>query len=347
MVLDYIDVILLWLSIIVYASLGGADFGGGIWYFFTFGKGKKADEERKAISGAIGPVWEANNVWLVYLIVGLFTAFPIVAATLATALFIPFSLILIGVVLRGASFAFEAHILSSTGIREAWGRGFSASSVFAPFFLGASAAAVASGDIHVNGGNIPIALFTPWLTPFAIIVGLMAISVSASIAAVYLTVEAQATKNKELEDAYRSRAFIAGGITSLLGIVAIALSPSEASYLWNGMLNHGLWAVAITILLGLATAAALFYRRFRSARILVVMSVGGLLGSWGVSQIPYIIPPNLTVTGAASPPSTMLAFLISAIIGMSVLIPSMWLLFHVFKGKNPTPKVHDKALEES
>jgi cytochrome d ubiquinol oxidase subunit II len=347
MLLDYIDAILLWLAIIVYASLGGADFGGGIWYFFTFGKGKKADQERDIISSAIGPVWEANNVWLVYLIVGLFTAFPIVAATLATALFIPFSLILIGVVLRGASFAFEAHILSSTGIRQAWGRGFSASSVFAPFFLGASAAAVASGDIHVNNGSIPVALFTPWLTPFAIIVGLMAVSVCASIAAVYLTVEAEAGKNKELEDAYRTRAFIAGSITALLGIVAIALSPTEASYLWTGMLNHGLWAVAITILLGLGTAAALYYRRFRMARVLVVMSVGGLLGSWGVSQIPYIIPPSLTVTSAASPPSTMLAFLISAIVGMTVLIPSMWLLFHVFKGKNPAPRVHDKALEES
>jgi cytochrome d ubiquinol oxidase subunit II len=347
MILDYVDVILLWLSIIVYASLGGADFGGGIWYFFTFGKGKKADEERKLISTAIGPVWEANNVWLIYLIVGLFTAFPIVAATLATALFIPFSLILIGVVLRGAAFGFEAHILHSTGLRVAWGRLFSSSSVFAPFFLGAAAAAVASGDIHVNRGNIPIAIFAPWLTPFAIIVGVMAISVCASIAAVYLTVEAQAQKNKELEEVYRLRAFIAGSITAGLGIVAIALSPFEASYLWIGMLNHGLWAVAITIVLGLGTAAALFYRRFKIARILVVMSVAGLLGSWGVSQIPYIIPPDLTVTAAASPQIVMLEFLISAIIGMAVLIPSMWLLFHIFKGKNPTPQVHDAVLKES
>jgi cytochrome d ubiquinol oxidase subunit II len=347
MILDYVDAILLWLSIIVYASLGGADFGGGIWYFFAFGKGKKANEERKLISTAIGPVWEANNVWLIYLIVGLFTAFPIVAATLATALFIPFSLILIGVVLRGASFAFEAHILNSTGIREAWGRGFSISSAFTPFLFGATAAAVASGDIHVNNGAIPIMLFSVWLTPFAIVVGLMGVSVCASIAAVYLTVEAQTQKMKNLEDAFRTRAFIAGGITALLGIVGLALSPSEASYLWRGMLNHGLWALAITVVLGAVMAGLLFYRRYRFARILVVMTTAGVLGTWGVSQLPYIVPPDLTITGAASPPLVMQEFLISAIIGMAILIPSIWLLFHVFKGKNPTPRVHDKALEES
>jgi cytochrome bd ubiquinol oxidase subunit II len=346
MILNYVIAALLWLSIIIYASLGGADFGGGIWYFFTFGSGPKVEAQRHIISRAIGPVWEANNVWLIYLIVGLYTAFPIVAATLAIALFIPFSLALIGVVLRGASFAFEAHIPQSVDIRAVWGRGFSIASTFTPFLFGACAAAVASGQIRVQHGNIPVALWNVWLTPFALTVGAMGLSLCASIAAVYLTVEAQRDKNAELMSAFRLRAFIAGGVTAILGILGLILAPSEAPILWHGMLDHALWAVGVTMVLGLGVAVALFYRRFKVARILVVMLTGALLGTWGLSQMPYLIPPDITVDSAASPPTTMWEFLISACIGMAILVPSLWLLFHVFKGQNPTPPVHEKMLEQ-
>src|SRR5258706_9069230 len=203
MILDYAVAVLLWLSIIVYASLGGADFGGGIWYFFIFGSSPKAHAEREIISKAIGPVWEANNVWLVYLVVGLYTAFPIVASTLAIALFIPLSLALIGIVLRGAAFAFEAHIPQSVEVRVVYGRMFSAASTITPFLLGAIAAAVASGQIRVRNGHIPVALIRPWLTPFAIVVGFMGLAPCATLAAVYLTVEAQRGQNAELVDAFR------------------------------------------------------------------------------------------------------------------------------------------------
>lgn len=348
MIVDYITVILLWLSIIIYATLGGADFGGGVWYFFTFGSNPKTQAQRELISKAIGPVWEANNVWLVYLVVGLYTAFPGVAAVLATALFIPFSLALIGVVLRGAAFAFQVHIPDSIEVRGVYGRMFSAASAFTPFLLGACAAAVASGKIRVQHGNIPVAVWAPWLTPFALTVGAMGISLCAVIAAVYLTVEAQTARNTELMEAFRRRAFIASVVTAGFALLGLILAPSEAPILWHGMLDHALWAVIVTMLIGIAMATALFFRRYKIARALIAMETGALLGTWGLSQIPYLIPPDVTVTGAASPPTTMIEFLVSAFVGMLLLIPSLWFLFHVFKSQGfRQPPVHQKHLEET
>ena len=345
MILDYAAVTLLWLSIIVYASLGGADFGGGIWYLFVSGKRKK--DQRSLIASAIGPVWEANNVWIVFLIVGLYVTFPFVSAVLATALFIPFSLALIGIVLRGASFAFESHISNALTVREAWGRIFSSASIIAPFFFGTAAAAVASGQIQVPHGKIPVTVWGPWLSPFAIIVGLLAIAVCTSLAAVYLTVEAKRRKDEELEMSFRTRAFIALGVLAVLGLAALFLSPFEAAPLWNGLIHQALWAMIATVLIGFAVAGALFFKRYPIARILIVLEVGAILGTWGLAQNPYLIPPNISLTDAASPQLTMRDFIISAIVGMSVLIPSMWFLFHVFKGQNPVPKVHEKEVKEA
>jgi cytochrome d ubiquinol oxidase subunit II len=345
MILDYAAVAALWLSIIVYAALGGADFGGGIWYLFTFGKRK--DDQKSLIGGAIGPVWEANNVWVIFLIVGLYTAFPTVSAVLATSLFIPFTLVLIGIVLRGAAFAFESHISEALAARAIWGQLFSTASIIAPFFFGTCAAAVASGQIQVVHGNIPVALFSVWLTPFAIVTGLLALAICSSLAAVYLTVEAQRRKDEELERSFRTRAFIALGAIAILGAVDFILAFTQANILWNGLIHQALWAVIVTVLIGVVTTGVLFVKRYKIARILIVMEVGALLGTWGLAQNPYLIPPNITLTSAASPPNTMREFLISAAVGMSILIPSMWFLFHVFKGANPVPKVHEKKVEEA
>lgn len=343
MILTYACAVLIWLSLITYAALGGADFGGGIWDLFS--PGPEQDDRRKLIVNALGPVWEANNVWLVYIVVGLYTAFPLVAATLATALFIPFSLALIGVVLRGASFAFRTHFGNAVTLKEVWGRAFGIASMVTPFLFGTCAAAVASGQIRVAHGQIPVALFRPWLTPFALVMGTMALALCATIAPVYLTVEAQKTKNKKLENTFRTRAFIGGGFLAALGIAGLALAPSEAPLLWHGLLDHALWAIAVTMLIGPATVVALFFRRFRLARVLIILETGAFLGTWGLAQLPYIIPPDLTLINAASPPTTLRAFLVTGLIGMLVLIPSIWFLFHIFKTQQPEPPVHEKEAQ--
>jgi cytochrome bd ubiquinol oxidase subunit II len=334
---------LLWISIIIYAALEGADFGGGILHIFAFGPHKKAQQE--LIKEAVGPVWEANNVWLTYLIVGLFTGFPIVAELLATALFIPLVLILIGIVLRGAAFIFQSYSSHTVILKATWENTFSVASTITPFLFGAAAAAVGSGQLHMVHGQMPVGVIGAWLTPFAITVGLMGIALSATIAAVYLTVEAQGSNKQELAESFRIQAFVAGSILALLGLSGLFLAPSEAPMLWRGMLDHALWAVAGSMLLGLAMAGALFFRRFRLARILMILDTGAIMGTWGLAQLPYLVPPDFTINNAASPPVTMTQLFVCAAIGMAMLIPALWLLFHVFKGENVIPPVHEKEVE--
>lgn len=345
MIIAYACAILLWLSLIAYAVLGGADFGAGIWDLLEFGQ--KKDERRQLIKQAVGPVWEANNVWLIYLVVGLYTAFPIVASSLAIALFLPLSLALLGVVMRGAAFVFRTHFTQAIAIQTVWGRIFGLVSALTPLLLGACAAAVASGTLRIQQGRIPVALVWAWLTPFALTVGAMGLALCATIAPIYLTVEAQKRQQDQLAMLFRRRALIGGCALALLGLVGLLLMPSEAPLLWQGMLAHALWAVAVTLLIGIATAVALLWQKYKLARVLIALETGALLGSWGLAQFPYIVPPDLTIPDAASPTATLQAFLVSALIGMLVLIPALWFLFYLFKVEEKTPPVHEKEIEST
>jgi cytochrome bd ubiquinol oxidase subunit II len=341
MTLTYAILIILWLALIAYAVLGGADFGGGIWDFFAFGK--EAERQRSLIGQALGPVWEANHVWLIFLIVGLFTAFPLAFSILSTALFVPFTLAVIGIVLRGAAFIFRANSEAVTS--RVWGRVFSTASTITPFFFGTAAAAVASGQVHVQGGRVQTDLLAGWTTPFALTIGALALSLCAVLAAVNLIIEAQHNNDAELVEAFRHRAMIAGAITLVLDAVAFILSPFQAPLLWHGLLDHALPLAIATALIGLGAAASLFLRRYRLARVLAFTTTALIFASWGLSQFPYLVPVVVTINTAASPPSTLLALLISTSIGMALLLPSLWFLFHVFRGKHPALNVQEKAAE--
>src|SRR6266702_156043 len=343
MILTYTILIILWLSLIVYAVLGGADFGGGIWDFFAFGP--QADRQRRLIGQALGPVWEANHVWLIFLIVGLFTAFPSAFSILSTALFVPFTLAVIGIVLRGAAFIFSSHADEAVILGKIWERVFSTASTITPFLFGTAAAAVASGQVRVQGGRVQTDLLAGWTTPFALTIGALALTLCAVLAAVNLMIEAQNSNDAELVEAFRRRAMIAGAITLVLDAIAFILAPFQAPLLWNGMLDHALPVVIATGLIGLGAAVSLFLRRYRLARVLAIIVTAFIFLSWGLSQFPYLIPVNVTITNAASPPATLLALLIGTIIGMSLLLPSLWLLFHVFKGKHPALNVQEKEAE--
>lgn len=344
MTLTYIMLTVLWLSLIAYAVLGGADFGAGVWDLLAFGY--NVTRKRELINRSLGPVWEANHVWLIFLIVGLFTAFPPVFAILSVVLFIPFTLALIGIVLRGAAFIFRTHGLSSKNpLTWTWSRIFAVSSTITPFLLGTSAAAVASGHIRVQGGNVQADTGVTWLTPFALTIGAMAVSLCAVIAAVYLTVEAQNERDPKLVEAFRWRAIIAGAVTALLGAVGLLLAPSEAPILWSGMLAHALPVVIATMLVGVATAATLFLGYYGLARLLIIAETALLLGAWGLSQLPYLIPPDVTIESAANEPSVILLLLVGTIIGMALLFPSLWLLLHVFKEKVVATNLHEKEGE--
>lgn len=340
MILAYIVLGALWLALIVYAALGGADFGGGIWDLLAVGP--LAERQRRLVGQALGPVWETNHVWLIFLIVGLYVAFPTAFSVLSTALFVPFTLALIGIVLRGSAFTFRAYAAKTVGTRKVWGRVFSSASTITPFLFGACAAAVASGQIRVVGGSVQTLIWTGWTTPFALTIGAMALALCAALAAIYLTLEARSMNDSELVKAFRLRAIIAGAITAALGALGILLSPFEAPLLWSGMLAHAIPIVIVTMLVGLGAAAALFVRRYRLARVLIVIETGCFFAAWGASQLPYLIPPQVTVENSASPAITMEQFLICVVAGMIFLLPSLWFLFHVFKGRNPVPLQEEK-----
>lgn len=331
-----IALVVLWWGLIAYAVLGGADFGAGVWDLFAVGK--QAERQRKLINHAIGPVWEANHTWLIFLIVGLFNVFPSAFAALFTALFVPFSIVLIGIVLRGAAFIFSYYSVNAQGpFARWWGRTFSVTSLITPFFLGASAAAVASGKLLAPDGTARADLFASWTSPFALTIGAMAVVLCATLAAVYLTVEARNDKDEELAEQFRLRALVAGAVTAVLGGLGLFFSLNDAPTLWSGMLAHALPVVIATMIIGLATAVMLYRKQYRLARILIITEAAFLLSSWGLSQYPYIIPPHLTIDNAANAPNVIITLLIGIGIGLVILLPSLYYLFSVFKLSSPAP----------
>ncbi len=330
MLIAFVALSVLWFGLIAYAVLGGADFGAGIWDLFAVGP--LAERQRKLINHALGPVWEANHVWLIFLIVGLFNVFPPAFAALSIALFIPLTIVLVGIVLRGAAFIFRTYALSNTSPSTwLWSRIFSTTSLLTPFFLGASAAAVASGRLRAPQGNAQADLGPAWTSPFALTIGAMAVSLCATLAAVYLIVEARNENDNNLAESYRLKAMIAGAVTAVFGALGLFLSQTEAPLLWQGMLAHAIPIVIATMIIGLATAVALFVRYYRVARVLIILEAAFLLGSWGLSQYPYIIPPDMTIDNAANDPTVIVTLLIATAIGMALLLPALYYLFSVFK----------------
>jgi cytochrome d ubiquinol oxidase subunit II len=325
----------MWIALIIYTIFGGADFGAGMLELFAVSP--TAERQDALIEQALDPVWEANHVWLIFLLVVFFTTFPSTFAAINVILFIPLILALIGIVLRGASFVFRVHgIIAKQPTLKILGRIFSIASAMTPFFLAISAAAIASGHIQTQGQIPQTNLGSYWLTPFTMTIGIMALTLCVAIASIYLTVEATNNGDSELAEVFRLRGLIAGALTAVLGALGLILAPAQASILWHGMLDHALPLVIATMLIGLATAIALFSRHYELARILIIAEAAFLLGSWGVSQLPYLIPPDVKIANAASPQSTLLILFIGIIIALIVIIPSFWFLFHVFKTKRGT-----------
>jgi len=241
----------------------------------------------------------------------------------------------IGIVLRGSSFVFKTHgIIRRSRNARILSRTFSVASAMTPFFLALTGAAIASGVIVIrNASQVSTNTGSDWLTPFTLTVGAMALALCVTISAIYLTVEATSRGQSDLAEAFRLRGLIAGALTAVLGLLGLILSPSEAAFLWHGMLDKAIPFVIITMLVGIATAAALWFRRYGWARILIVAETALLLLSWGVSQYPYIIPPDVTAANASSPQETQQFLLVGIIIALIIVIPSLWFLFYVFKLK--------------
>ena len=317
-------------ALVTYVVLAGADFGAGAWDMLA--RGPRAAQHRAAIASAIGPVWEANHVWLIFLIVILFTAFPTAFAALNVALFVPFHLVLIGIVLRGAAFVFRAHGLEAAGTPLGPGRVFGATSVVTPFLLGACLGAVSTGDVRVQGGTVAAGSQSAWLGPFPLANGALATALCAYLAAIYLTLETDG----EVQEDFRRRALGAWLVAGVLSIGTLLLTYVDAPRLWEGMTSVRAAPVLVGgVLLAPASAVASWRRQFRLARVLAVGQVILLLAGWALAQWPYIIYPDVSIHDAAAPAPTLTALLWTLPPGLAVLLPSLWYLFAVFKGRNP------------
>lgn len=311
---------LLILATITYAVLGGADFGGGIWDAFAFGP--RRTMQRDAIAGAMGPVWEANHVWLIFMVVVLFTAFPAAYAAVCTQLFLPLHFVLVGIVLRGAAFVFRAYSPRTTGHASVaagrWGVIFGASSLITPFLLGSILGALSSGD----------AVRTAWLRPVPSLFGAFAVAFCAYLAAVYLCVETVG----ELQADFRKCALAAGTACVVLSGAALPFLHNFAPHLVDGLISIRAAPVLATgVIAALLSGFALLRKHYRVARVATVIQTAALLAGWAIAQHPYLLYPTLTVYNVAAPPATLRFLLIATPIGMLVLVPSLWYLFRVFK----------------
>jgi len=315
------------LSLILYALLGGADFGGGIWDLLACGP--RAEKQRKAIAEAISPIWEANHVWLILVIVLLFSAFPPAFAALMTALNIPITLMLIGIVLRGSAFIFRKYDSQGKGVRHHWGTVFGAASFLTPLFQGMILGALTTGRIRGVEGQVTTGFFAGWQTPFALSCGVFALVLFAFLAATYMTLYTRA--EPDLQNDFRRRA-LGCGLT--LGPVALAVfltSKAGAPEMFRGLTQW--WApllLAGTSLCALTALLALWRRWFALARIAAAGQVMLILTGWGFAQYPYLITPDVTFHNSAAPEATLRLLTYALTAGAVLLLPALMFLFHLF-----------------
>jgi cytochrome bd ubiquinol oxidase subunit II len=311
-------------ALVLYVLLGGADYGGGIWDLLASGPRRR--EQRALIEAAIGPIWEANHVWLILVVVLLFTGFPAAFARISIGLFVPLVLLLAGIVLRGAAFTFRTYDDPSDRVQARWGLVFSGSSVLAPVVLGVVVGAVASGRVSQED---PLA----WLAPFPVAVGVFAAALFAYLAATYLAVEAEGA----LRDDFRRRAVGAGIAVFLGAALAAALSVREAPLVFAG-LTARTWSLPLHVATGAAALLAfwaLLRGRVRLARAAAVIQSALIVLGWGAAQRPYLVVPDLTLASAAAPRETLVPLLWALAAGAAFLFPALYLLFRVFKGERP------------
>jgi cytochrome bd ubiquinol oxidase subunit II len=312
---------ILWIGVTSYAVFGGADFGAGMWDLVA-GRSDRAERARALIDHSIAPVWEANHVWLIFVLVVLWTAFPPAFSAVMTTLYVPLALAALGIVLRGSGFAFR-HALPGP-VRAPATRVFGISSLLTPFFMGTVVGAVASGEVPAGGGGDPI---SSWTGIVPLITGVLFVAASAYLAAVFLVRDAGAAGDEDLEDYFGRRALamavIAGG-AAVAGVLALR---SDARFVYDGLTGPGLPLVIASGLCGLGALVLLARRVTLAIRPLAVAAVAAVVWGFFVAQHPYMLPESLTIDEAVGVSATQTGVIIVFVVAGIVCLPAFGLLY--------------------
>ena len=313
---------ILWIGVTLYTVFGGADFGGGMWELLA-GSDERGRRARRLVDHSIAPVWEANHVWLIFVLVVLWTAFPSAFSAIMTTLYIPLALAALGIVLRGAGFAFR-HALPGP-VRAPATRVFGISSVLTPFFLGTVVGAVASGEVPAAGNGDPT---SSWTGVLPLVTGLMFVAVAAYIAAVFLVHDAGSVPDKDLQHYFIQRgtamALIAGA-AALGGVFAL---HADARYVYDGLTSWpGILLVIGSAICGLAAFAILVTGRTFLMRPAAVGAVVTMVWGYFAASFPYMLPTSLKIDQAAGASATLTEVIVVFLIAGVLALPSLGLLY--------------------
>jgi cytochrome d ubiquinol oxidase subunit II len=313
----------LWVGVTFYAVFGGADFGAGFWSLVA-GEGERGRRARELIDWTIGPVWEANHVWLIFVLVVLWTAFSEAFASIFSTLFIPLSLAALGIVLRGSGFAFQ-HTARRLRGRTLAQRLFGVSSLLTPFFMGTVVGAIASGRVPV--GNAEGDPLTSWLNAASLLIGALFVATSAYLSAVFLISDARRVHAADLEASFTRRAFATAALAGAIAVAGLIVLHADARYVYDGLTHEALPFVILSVLCGIGVIVLLRRRAPRGARPLAVGAVVAVIWGWGVAQYPYLLPTELKISDGAAPSATLNGVLIVFGVAVVLVLPAIALLF--------------------
>ena len=314
--------VILWTGATLYAVFGGADFGAGFWDLIA-GGAERGERPRALIERSLTPVWEANHVWLIFILVVLWTAFPEAFGAIMSTLYVPLALAAFGIVLRGAGFAFRESVRSLEA-RRAMGAAFALSSVLTPFFMGTVVGAIADGNVPAAGNGDA---FSSWLQPLPLLTGGMFVASGAYLAAVFLVADARRAGSAELEGYFSRRALAAAVVAGAFAVAGLFVLHADSRYVFDRLVDQALPLVVASGLCGLAVLVMLARDARRGLRPLAIGAFVAVIWGWGVAQFPYLLPTSLKISESAAPPETLAAVIVVFLIAAVVVLPALGLLY--------------------
>lgn len=328
-----------WVAVTAYGLFGGADFGAGIWDLLA-GGARRGRAQRLLIEHVIGPVWEANHVWLIFVVVILWTGFPLAFASVFSTMYLPLTAAAIGIILRGSGFAFR-KVVDELPTQRLFGATFAAASLLTPFFLGTVAGGVASGRVPLgNAAGDPI---RSWVNPTSLLGGSLAVLICAYLAAVFLTYDSAREGNEDVAEQFRARGLATSVVAGLVALAGIGVLRTDAPALFAGLTGRALPLIIASSAGGLVSITLLWTRRYVAARAAASLAVSAILWGWAAAQYPYLLVGVLTIAEGAANQATLDALLTSIGVGAVLLVPSLLWLYVLFQHAPEQPDPGDPA----